>query len=207
MLVDEFQDTNIAQNELIGLLAGLPAQAGTKQNITAVCDDDQCLPPDTQVETPSGRVAIKDIQPGDVVNFCGKGLSFHILPLCEKERQKARFITFVTDNGATVEATDNQGSFCHIPGKIGSRYYYVYLMHRRNLGWRLGTTDDLAQRLRLERSADRLWRCMPARAQMKQIFTRLSIHFALAYQRNPFKPRKTNGINRKMVRQIVRRNR
>lgn len=37
MLVDEFQDTNIAQNELVSLLAG------TKQNITAVCDDDQSI--------------------------------------------------------------------------------------------------------------------------------------------------------------------
>lgn len=37
MLVDEFQDTNIAQNELVSLLAG------SKQNITAVCDDDQSI--------------------------------------------------------------------------------------------------------------------------------------------------------------------
>ncbi len=37
ILVDEFQDTNIAQNELVALLAG------TKQNITAVCDDDQSI--------------------------------------------------------------------------------------------------------------------------------------------------------------------
>lgn len=37
ILVDEFQDTNIAQNELIGLLAG------DKQHITAVCDDDQSI--------------------------------------------------------------------------------------------------------------------------------------------------------------------
>ena len=37
MLVDEYQDTNIAQNELVKLLAG---QA---QNITAVCDDDQSI--------------------------------------------------------------------------------------------------------------------------------------------------------------------
>lgn len=37
ILVDEFQDTNIAQNELIALLVG------TKQNITAVCDDDQSI--------------------------------------------------------------------------------------------------------------------------------------------------------------------
>jgi len=37
ILVDEFQDTNIAQNELVAMLAG------AKQNITAVCDDDQSI--------------------------------------------------------------------------------------------------------------------------------------------------------------------
>lgn len=37
ILVDEFQDTNIAQNELVALLSG------KKQNITAVCDDDQSI--------------------------------------------------------------------------------------------------------------------------------------------------------------------
>lgn len=37
VLVDEFQDTNIAQNELVVLLTG------DKKNITAVCDDDQSI--------------------------------------------------------------------------------------------------------------------------------------------------------------------
>ncbi len=37
ILIDEFQDTNIAQNELIVMLAG------NKQNVTAVCDDDQSI--------------------------------------------------------------------------------------------------------------------------------------------------------------------
>lgn len=37
LLIDEFQDTNIAQNELIVMLAGM------KQNITAVADDDQSI--------------------------------------------------------------------------------------------------------------------------------------------------------------------
>ncbi|MFZ5800893.1 MAG: 3'-5' exonuclease, partial [Candidatus Omnitrophota bacterium] len=34
--------------------------------------------------------------------------------------------------------------------------YYVYLMWRQGLGWRLGVTNDLAGRLRLERSADKI---------------------------------------------------
>lgn len=37
ILIDEFQDTNIAQNELVILLAG------TSKNVTAVCDDDQSI--------------------------------------------------------------------------------------------------------------------------------------------------------------------
>lgn len=37
ILVDEFQDTNIAQNELVKLLSG------EKQNLTVVCDDDQAI--------------------------------------------------------------------------------------------------------------------------------------------------------------------
>lgn len=39
LLVDEFQDTNIAQNELIMLLAG----TGKKANLTVVADDDQSI--------------------------------------------------------------------------------------------------------------------------------------------------------------------
>ena len=202
MLVDEFKDTNIAQNELIGLLAGLPAQAGTKQNITAVCDDDQCLPPDTQVETPSGRVAIKDIQPGDVViTSVGKGyLSTSTVAHVRKNAKKARFITFVTDNGATVEATDNHRFFCHIPGKkIGSRYYYVYLMHRRNLGWRLGTTDDLAQRLRLERSADRIVAVHACKSADEARFYEAVYTLRFGIPTYPFKPRKQMVLTEKWL--------
>ena len=44
ILVDEFQDTNIAQNELIKLLAGQERQpAGRQGNISVVADDDQSV--------------------------------------------------------------------------------------------------------------------------------------------------------------------
>jgi DNA helicase-2/ATP-dependent DNA helicase PcrA len=44
ILIDEFQDTNYAQNELAILLSGSPrGEAGAKKNITVVGDDDQAI--------------------------------------------------------------------------------------------------------------------------------------------------------------------
>ena len=53
MLVDEYQDTNRAQNEIVLLLA-----AGHR-NVCVVGDSDQCLPPGTLVSTPDGPVPIE----------------------------------------------------------------------------------------------------------------------------------------------------
>src|SRR3954465_12913223 len=49
VLVDEFQDTNRAQNELVTMLAA------RHRNICVVGDSDQCLPPGTLVGTPEGE--------------------------------------------------------------------------------------------------------------------------------------------------------
>jgi len=61
ILVDEFQDTNTAQNEIVLLLAG------GHQNICVVGDTDQCLPPGTLVATPQGERPIESITVGDLV--------------------------------------------------------------------------------------------------------------------------------------------
>src|SRR3954452_17317304 len=52
VLVDEYQDTNRAQNELVMLLGKV------HRNVCVVGDSDQCLPPGTMVSTPSGLKAI-----------------------------------------------------------------------------------------------------------------------------------------------------
>jgi superfamily I DNA/RNA helicase len=62
ILVDEYQDTNQAQNEIVLLLAG------GHQNVCVVGDTDQCFPAGTIVETPTGVVPIEQIQVGDLIH-------------------------------------------------------------------------------------------------------------------------------------------
>ena len=62
VLIDEYQDTNMAQNELALALAA------QHQQVTIVGDGDQCLPPGTLVSTPSGPVPIEQIHVGDKVH-------------------------------------------------------------------------------------------------------------------------------------------
>src|SRR5687767_2306995 len=61
VLVDEFQDTNRAQNELVTMLAA------KHRNICVVGDSDQCLPPGTMVRTPTGEVPIESLKVDDQV--------------------------------------------------------------------------------------------------------------------------------------------
>lgn len=153
VLVDEFQDTNYAQFELLKLLVK------KHKNITVVGDDDQCLPPDAVVTTQRGKEKIKHIKKGDfVLSAVGKGhLTFSRVNKVMKNKKHARFVTFTTESGKKITTTSNHKMFCFVPVKTNkSKTYYVYLMHRNDLGWRLGITNDLAQRLKLERSADRI---------------------------------------------------
>ncbi len=151
ILIDEFQDTNFAQNELAILLAG------ERKNITVVGDDDQCLHGGAFVLTPNGEKKIKQMKEGDeVLTAVGKGrLGISTIRKVMKSKKKTLFVTIKTKSGKTITATQNHIMFCYVPKSVKNKeFHYVYLMHRKNLGWRLGVTNDLAVRLKLERSAD-----------------------------------------------------
>lgn len=188
LLVDEFQDTNYAQNELAILLTG------KEKNIDVVGDDDQCLPPNSIISTPSGKVPIRKIRSGtEVVTAVGKGyLSLSKVLKVSKTKKRARFITFITESGKKLEATDNHKMFCMIPGrKFGpSGVFYVYLMFRSGLGWRIGITDDLSQRLKLERTADKIIAIKSCNSLEEARF--FETVYSMRYQipTYPFKPRK-----------------
>lgn len=154
ILLDEFQDTNLAQYELIKMLAK------PRNNLVVVGDDDQCLPGSAKVLTKTGEKKIELIKKGEeVATAVGKGyLSYSRVNHVNKVKKNCRIIEFKTKSGKVVETTDNHKLFCHTLSKSTKKknFYYVYLMHKQELGWRLGITNDLATRLRLERSADKI---------------------------------------------------
>src|SRR5437762_4082934 len=61
LLVDEYQDTNRAQNELVMLIGK------HHRNVCVVGDSDQCLPPGTMIATPDGERSIETLREGDQV--------------------------------------------------------------------------------------------------------------------------------------------
>ncbi len=156
ILLDEFQDTNWSQYELIKMLAR------PKNNLAVVGDDDQCLPGNSLILTKQGKKRIDKIKAGDeVATAVGKGhLSYSKVSYVNKNKKNTRLLIFTTKSGHKITTTDNHKMFCFTPTNSidikGKKYYYVYLMHKQELGWRLGITNNLTVRLRLERSADRI---------------------------------------------------
>lgn len=151
ILVDEFQDTNYAQNQLALLLAA------KHKNITVCGDDDQCLPPNSQIATPTGLKRIKDFKPGDkVITAVGKGhTSISMVIKIFRNTKERRLLTYKLEDGKKVTVTDNHKMFCFLPSSVKSNgQSYVYLMRHQNLGWRVGTTNNLPARLKFERQTD-----------------------------------------------------
>ena len=187
VLVDEFQDTNYAQFELVKLLST------RHRNLAVVADDDQCLPPGTQVETPGGPRSIEAIQPGDqAITAVGKGLlGVSVVTRVFQREKYARFLTFETESGRRITVTDNHKMFCRVPRVAASKEFtYVYLMERRDLGWRIGVTNDLSVRLCLERSADRIVGLRACRSEQEARYLEALWSLKYSIPTLPFKPRR-----------------
>lgn len=132
VLVDEFQDTNQAQYTLIKYLSSV------HNNIFCVGDGDQCFPAGTPIRTPASEKAIEDLQPGDLVLAAsGRGSTLtaqvnHV----GKRPFEGELVRVITKSGYTFSATSNHIVFARLGLNPG--LHYVYLMYRKDKGYRVG---------------------------------------------------------------------
>src|SRR5262245_1688921 len=138
VLVDEYQDTNRAQYTLVNLLAG------EHRNLAVVGDDDQCLVGGTRVTMADGSTRpIEDIRLGDMV-LSGYG-SGRFGPgrvrRTRRSRGRGAGIAISATGGRRIVSTPEHMHFAGYRLGLAPQYYFTYLMHRRDVGYRLGTTQ------------------------------------------------------------------
>jgi DNA helicase-2/ATP-dependent DNA helicase PcrA len=163
ILVDEYQDTNRAQYALIKML-------GSHGNVAVVGDDDQCLVEGTLVTMADGSVRpIETVRAGDeVLSGYGSGVFRPARVARVHAREGCRDgIAITTQGGRRLVSTPEHTHFAGYKLGVVPQTYFTYLMHKRGVGFRVGTTQvytrgqkrpvvGLAQRLHQEH-ADALW--------------------------------------------------
>lgn len=132
LLVDEYQDTNYAQYVLTKLLAR------RYRNLTVVGDASQCLPPETPVITNNGPKKIKNLSKKDLVIAANGRGETHEFPVeaIHKRRYKGKLVHIFTEGGKELRLTPNHLVFASL--KASPKIYWVYLMYRRDKGYRIG---------------------------------------------------------------------
>ncbi|MGD9702003.1 MAG: UvrD-helicase domain-containing protein [Acidimicrobiia bacterium] len=135
ILVDEYQDTNIAQNELVLMLG-----AGHR-SVTVVGDSDQCLPPGTLVATPNGPVPIEHIDVGDtVLGTGGRSVTAPGRVAYVHTSEYGGPLVRVRAGDVTLAGTPHHLVPARATFTAGS--HLVYLMHRADRGWRVGRANQ-----------------------------------------------------------------
>ena len=137
VLVDEFQDTNTIQYAWLRLLTG------EHGSIFVVGDDDQCLIAGTKVTmADSSTKKIEKICVGDQVRSgYGRGDFYPSTVLrCHKKRFQGDLVTIHTTSGKQLTSTREHTHFAGYVQTEAPQKYFLYLMYKRGIGYRLGTT-------------------------------------------------------------------
>jgi DNA helicase-2/ATP-dependent DNA helicase PcrA len=164
VLVDEFQDTNAIQYKWLMLLT---AQGGMP---FVVGDDDQCLAAGTQVTMGDGaKRAIESIVPGDSVlsNYGDGDLRPARVTECFAKRRQGQLVCLHLRSGAVVKSTPEHVHFAGYVLGEAPQTYFLYLMHKEGVGYRLGTSQVYTEaqarpvlgfkQRSLQEHADALW--------------------------------------------------
>lgn len=194
VLVDEYQDTNRAQFRFLELLA---SEHG---NLMVVGDDDQCLPAGTPVATPSGEIAVECLRAGhEVVGGCGAGESAPAtVEAVRSRRYDGPIVRIETGSGKALRLTPNHLVFARL--RTAASLWYVYLMRRDGVGYRIGITrgvrarrsgeitSGLAVRTNQEQ-ADALWVLSTHESESEARYAEARLALAYGIPTTVFQPR------------------
>ena len=202
VLADEFQDTNAIQYAWLKLLSG------TDGSPFVVGDDDQCLAAGTPVTMADGSTRpIEAVSPGDLVMSSYGNGALRPAKVAERfARERAgRMLTLHLRSGRTLCSTPEHTHFAgYILGET-PQTYFLYLMHKESIGWRLGTSQVYTQgqvkpmvgfkQRSSQEHADATWiirtHATENEARLDEILT--SLRYGLPTL--PFSPRKGKAIN------------
>lgn len=152
--VDEAQDMSPAQIEL----ALRSCKEGGR--ICVIGDSKQCVPKGQLIPTPQGLRRIEDLRKGDAVYAAKAGEMVAREIIRKTTTVKTEAFEFDLGPYGTFQITADHVGFAAIDEPGGA---YIYLMHRKDLGFRIGVTqtagvrgESLIVRTRQE-AADRMW--------------------------------------------------
>jgi DNA helicase-2/ATP-dependent DNA helicase PcrA len=202
VLIDEFQDTNTIQYAWLKLLAGsdgLPFAVG---------DDDQCVAEGTLITMSDGaRKPVENIRPGDYVLSAHGTRDFRPAMVTERfvRQRHGRMIRLHMRSGKIITSTPQHTHFAgYLLGET-PQTYFLYLMHKEGVGYRLGTSQvytkgqlkhlvGFKQRA-LQEHADAAWiirtHANENEARLDEMLT--SLRYGLPTL--PFVPRKGKALN------------
>ena len=134
--IDEYQDTNAVQYKLTKQLAsGLG-------NLMVVGDPDQCLPLGTRIYTPKGCISIEGLQVGNEVLATGGGkeLTTGKITYIKQGHFKGNLWQIKADQHILRGTPHHITLARNVPQE---NRFYVYLMYRKDRGYRIGYTKGL----------------------------------------------------------------
>jgi DNA helicase II / ATP-dependent DNA helicase PcrA len=136
VLVDEYQDTNKAQNEMVLMLGQ------RHHSITAVGDSDQCFPADTPVATSTGTRPIGSLAIGDKV-VGADGTSVPQLGTVSHVHRSPYDGPLVRVNLGDRELAATPWHIVPTRVTFDPTSHVVYLMYREGMGYRIGRTTAM----------------------------------------------------------------